>query len=230
MRQINQYILEKLKINKDSKIEINKNFIPTAEDLNSARITLKYCDKDKFSFIEEFAGTIKGKNKIMRMWIATMLKTGSIPYIDGDTVNSLPGNFGRTYIDRLLKDKELTAENILEQYKNISKDINCEVDPHVTDYFNTEISIILNKVLPKDNYATQLKYDEYDNYGDLGIEQNKKRNGIITIPFDVIYGKYTVPCEISFLGYGYYNYRVNGKDYNWSNDWVDALKKELNIK
>ena len=56
-----------------------------------------------------------------------------------------------------------------------------------------------------------------------------KRNGIISIPFEIICNGKTVDAEFSFLGYTYYNFRLKNKDYKWSTNFADDLIEEFDI-
>lgn len=227
MKNITTYIFEKLHINKDTKGFVKKCHIPTEKDYDNIDNILKNCSKNNFREFNDLAEECTDRDKSIRLWVATMLKTGSIPRIFKDSICSWPGNFGKELIDNAIN---LGADktDIFYIY-DLQKETKCEINDNVIDYFNSAISTILDKILPSDNYMTLLKYDDINNYSDNGRDLNNKRNGIITIPFEIIYNKKTVNAEFSFLGYTYYNFRLKDKNYKWSVDFADALKKEFNI-
>jgi len=227
MKNITTYIFEKLHINKDSKTPVRNCNVPKESDYKEVNNILKYCLQDNFRGFQDLAEQCTDRDKSIRLWIATMLETGSTPYIFKDTIYSWPGNFGKDLIDNAI-DLGADKEDIFFQY-DLQKDTKIEVHDKVIDYFNNCISSILDKILPNDNYATSLKYDDWNNYSDEAKDINHKRNGIISIPFEIIYNGKKANAEFSFLGYSYYNFRLNNKNYKWSKDFGDALQKEFDI-
>lgn len=228
MKNITTYIFEKLHINKDSKTPLRDCNVPKESDYKEVNNILKYCDKDNFGTgFQDLAEQCSDRDKSIRLWIATMLKTGSTPYIFKDTICSWPGNFGKDLIDNAI-DLGADKEDIFFQY-DLQKNTEVEVHDKVIDYFNNGISDILDKILPADNYATSLKYDDWNNYSDTAKDINHKRNGIISIPFEIIYNSKKVDAEFSFLGYTYYNFRLKNKNYRWSADFAGDLLKEFDI-
>jgi len=227
MKNITTYISEKLHINKDSKNPVKDCYIPKESEYKEVNNVLKYCLQDNFKGLRDLAEQCTDRDKSIRLWIATILETGSIPYIFKDTICSWPGNFGRELIDNAM-DLGADKEDIFLQY-DLQKNTKVEINDKIIDYFNNCISSILDKILPKDNYATSLKYDDWNNYSDKAKDYNHKRNGIISIPFEIIYNGKTVDAEFSFLGYSYYNYKLKNKNYTWSADFAGDLLKEFDI-
>ena len=227
MKNITTYISEKLHINKDSKNLVKDCYIPKESEYKEVNNVLKYCLQDNFKGLRDLAEQCTDRDKSIRLWIATILETGSIPYIFKDTICSWPGNFGRELIDNAM-DLGADKEDIFLQY-DLQKNTKVEINDKIIDYFNNCISSILDKILPKDNYATSLKYDDWNNYSDEAKDYNHKRNGIISIPFEIIYNGKTVDAEFSFLGYSYYNYKLKNKNYKWSADFAGDLLKEFDI-
>lgn len=228
MKNITTYIIEKLHINKDSKNPLMDCNVPKESDYKEINNILKYCNKDNFGTgFQDLAEQCSDKDKLIRLWIATMLKTGSIPYIFKDTICSLPGNFGKDLINKAI-DLGANKEDIFLQY-DLQKNTKEEIHNTVINYFNKGISVILDKIFINDNYATTLKYDDLNNYSDTAKDINHKRNGIISIPFKIICNGKTVDAEFSFLGYTYYNFRLKNKDYKWSISFADDLIEEFDI-
>jgi hypothetical protein len=95
------------------------------------------------------------------------------------------------------------------------------------EYYDV-IETLLDVIIKNQKYRIEFNYTDYDSYSKEALEIIKERNGKIALPFEVTYKNKSAKCEIIFIiGGTYYNYKVNDKNFKWSQQFIDELKKEL---
>ena len=232
MNNLSNYIIEKLKIDKD--IEVRK-IIPTKDDFdkidklfNSSLSNSLYYSSE----CEDIAKSCKHKISAIKLWLAMIQKTNSTPYIFKDTINSFPGNFGKEFIDKAIK-LGATTEEIMFQY-----DLNNDKEKHnipkkLEKSYNDMIDSLLSSpkhYLDDNKLSFELNYHidtDGDNYTDEARNIINKRNGIIVLPFIVKYYNKKVQCEIGYVGNSFYFYSIDGKKIGTASLFQEALLKYL---
>lgn len=229
MNNLGTYIIEKLKINKDIKNDFTHKCKPTKEDFKLIDDILDDYNGNNGKFIDLADKYKDDKDQLVKYWVATMIRSGSTPYIkNGKGVCSLPGNYGKCFIENLKK-LGLDDESIFFQY-DIQKDqseIDLNNNKKLKDLYYSKINVLIQSVFQKGSYKIDLQYTEYDKYSDKGKDLAEDKNGIITIPFILTYKNKSADCEISFVGPSYYNYQINGKNFIWSKQFYEAIQKDL---
>ena len=235
MKNLNNYIIEKLRITKDS-VHDSSNLIPDDaifdKLINSDMLKFK-----KFNKIhaQSLCNRLKTAESLIKHWIALMLLTGSRPMInkENDKIISFPGNYGYTFLDKAFKiNKNITNNDAIDAYNEA---FNKYGDNYYNDTYNTLIKMSIDSLLkPISSVCTyKLKPFSHDSYSKI-IQYNINRlltGNFLFIPFTVDYKNQSADCEmiVSISGGYYYGFYVNGENCKYYNDFLIKLSNELGI-
>jgi len=236
MNNLSQYIIEKLRINKDTKTDILKNnYIINDENIFKYIIDKNCINKNGYSLsdTERVANKLKYPKNLINVWIAILLMTKSTPIIKDDKIYSYPGNYGQPLLEKALKNNsEISFFEIIDAYEK-SK------DEYQDKYFKEDYNLyikqcvetLLDTTMKGLSSCYELKSFEEDSYSKFINDNLDKFKDKILIPFRVKYNKQTVDCEIivSYSGNRYYGFYINSKDCKYANGFVEKLAEELNI-
>lgn len=228
MRELNAYIIEKLKLNKDIKMTDSnmKLNVPKDEDYKF----LKTLSIDDITNMDEVRKKCKYCTKMERYWIALMQLTDSRPFIYNGEIYSYPGNFGRHLLDNMLKNG-FDIDDTYFQY-DMQKDNEIHdtygIIKSVKDYYKHMVNDNLLRYVDE-NLNIKLKDFDDSNYTEKAKEIIRKRNGIIILPLELSMNSKSVDAELGFIGSSYYHYSVNGKKCYTFQDFTDEIKKQLKV-
>lgn len=242
MIQLNNYIIEKLRINADIKVSNpNEKLIPSEEDFKRIRWERVVNGRTQsgnghYSSIGERDDAIRLRNvnRLIHLYIALLIITGSEPFIKDNKIYSYPGNYGHYYIEQILKYKndidfnEIidTYDEALDKYKE-----KCNWKEY-TGIFEHNIEAILNSVSKTVDY--EIKPFTEKSYSDAAKKFIDLKKNTSVVPFTAKCGKYSAECELVFDSHAnnphYYGFIINGKDYKTSQDFIKELKKEFNLE
>ncbi len=172
----------------------------------------------------DLAKSCKNKVSAIRLWLGIILKTNSYPYRFKDTIISFPSNLGKELVDAALK-KGATTEEIYYEY-DIRKDNKEKTLPKkYEEEINNKIDAVLSKL--DEEYIFELHLDDLKYLSDKGKELLQKRNGMSIIPFTLIIANKKIECEIAWAGNAYYHYRVEDKNFTYSNDFYKEIQNKI---
>lgn len=172
----------------------------------------------------ELAKSCKNKVSAIRLWLGIILKTNSIPYRYKNTIISFPSNLGKELVDSALK-KGATAEEIYYEYDIRKDNKEKNLPKKYEDEINNKIDNFLSRL--DDEYAFELHLDDLKYLSDKGKELLQKRNGMTIIPFALIISNKKIECEIAWVGNTYYHYRVEDKNFTYSNDFYKEIQDKI---
>jgi hypothetical protein len=226
MRKINAYILEKLHLNKDTKLNV-KNFKIEDKDMEYPLSIFKLRN-----FNTNGLNPVIVKARPLMEYISFMLITHSKPFIFKDKIYSIPGNYCKDLVDKALeKDKNLTLQDVIFAYDMNKDDYSKDIPKKLKDEYLDRIGTIIKRALGESaKYNINLLTDDYENYSERGIELLHDRTSKVVLPFELEYSGKKVKCELAYSGkYTFFHYRVNGKNYRILDEFVEVLLKEFNI-
>lgn len=230
MIELDNYIVEKLKLNKDIK-DINTYTI-TKEDEEKVKDIFNSTSRYSVGYDRERCKNLANKclsaNSCIKKWVTIMIMTNSVPYIYKNTVISLPGNFGSYFVDRGIDQYNAKAQDFINAYELAKPEELHDLPTKLAAEYYDVIETLLDVIIKNQKYRIEFNYTDYDSYSKEALEIMKERNGKIALPFEVTYKNKSAKCEIIFIiGGTYYNYRVNDKNFKWSQQFIDELKNEL---
>lgn len=238
MKKLNTYIVEKLVIDNKVKVPLKESWIPKSEDYERLKQnifpTIGMYKGYSWYEVGLMANSARNKATCIRLWTAIMLMTNSTPYIYNNTIHSYPGNYGIELINKAIDKYGVTKEEIIKHFKNCNRDEKQKLPQQLKELYYQKIESLLNNTIPKSLQKIELKYyiPEGDFYSKKGKEllDNEKLK-VTLLPFELEYNGKKAICEIAFNGPSskYYHFRTNNKDFMWSQDFLDELKKVLDI-
>lgn len=233
MKELDVYILEKLKLNKDSKLPYNTDYIPTEEDYEFVEDEF---GKHKFTdilFVANESYKEFDQARLMRTWIAAMQLTGSI-VVEGKKLRDdyvpliFPCHFGFRLFKYLVHHFNMDPEDILKEYDYINEDNPHDPDETFMKLLKDKIYNFVKPVFHLNSFEIELKIDDPEIYSSDCLTFMKRFNESCTVPFIVKYKDKECPCEVTFLHLSYYNYVVDGKSMRISEYFYNALTAFFN--
>ena len=237
MKKLNTYIVEKLVIDNKVKVKHKDTFKP--KEFDDVKLIDVFGDHyyKGYDWYEtaKLADSARNKYTCVRLWLALMFKTNSTPYIYNQTIHSYPGNFGIELVEKAIEKFGMTNEEIMDEFNRYNDKEEKELPKELEKLFYQRIESYLNMIIPKSKQNIELKYyipngDFYSKTGKKFLDDNASKK-MIVMPFEVEYNGKRALCEIAYnVGNSkYYHFRTNNKDFMWSQDFLDELKKVLNI-
>lgn len=240
MKDINNYISEKLHIGKEYSVEYldedNKYFnIVSKLFLNNG---MRSFDNERGYFSKFFPKSKNDTDAIenaMMLYSFVMVYTKSIPKItpDGKNVYSTPGNFGMPLMKSLIK-VGVKPEDIIKKYEDVLGQARDKEPEHFQEHLKSSITYITDR-LSNYKFDVELTWDNPKTYSESGIKMLIEDTDSPTFgywheikPFRIKNSKVDIQCELCMRGeYKIVTYYINGKSYHLSDDVIEKLSKML---
>jgi len=241
MKTINNYIIEKLHLNKYTKVsDIDNKYIPNEKTFDKVHNICFFTPKScSLSAIKQAVKTLSNPISLIKLWLAIQIESNSTITQINNEVFSYPGNFGKQLIDKAFEtDKTLSYDDIEEAYKLcIDKKLNDKYfNKNLLKYIKDCVEGLLENCIKGLSSHYNLKEFTQENYSKF-IKDNyksfyKENNPTIIIPFEITYDTSNIiNCEIvvSYEYTHYYGYFIEGKAYSSANAFAEELNRRLNL-
>ena len=236
MKELNIYISEKLRINKDMKMPFETDYVPQEEDYELIEKDLSKQTFTSILFTSDDSYKDFDQAKLMRVWIASMQLTGAMVVGEQKVRNDympliFPCNFGVRMLKRLVHHFDMKIEDILEQYHLINTAHPHNPDKKFIEKIENRIYDLVKIVFHNKNkkFEIELKIDDPEKYSEYCLGVMQRLTEACTVPFIIKHDGKECPCEVTFVHLSYYNYIVDGKSMRISeyfyNELVDFFNK-----